>query len=113
MSQPPLRARTRKRLLVASVGVATVSFACTQKSERYEISTSGNLVAVPIEASVEPVADAGSATTSGGRDAQPAAPESGNARDAASGDGDAKSARPHPLPTTGNLVPPANSLDLR
>lgn len=52
----------RKRLLIASVGVATVSFACGSKSERYGTFTSGNLVAVPIEASADnPAApDAGS-----------------------------------------------------
>jgi hypothetical protein len=63
MAAPPSRPRERKRLLVAAVGVATVSFvACDGCGPRVETFTSGNLLPAPAhEAGPAPIAaeDAG------------------------------------------------------
>jgi hypothetical protein len=93
--------RRGKRLLVASIGVATVSYlalqsGCTDLGE--ETFTSGNLVAPPLDASVEPVlpgdaarpADAGSDALIGSGNLLP--PPADASSDA--------------LITSGNLLPP-------
>jgi glycerate-2-kinase len=63
MTAPPSSPRKGKRLLVAAVGVATVSFAaCDGCGPRVETITSGNLMPTPAqEAGAEPVtvSDAG------------------------------------------------------
>jgi hypothetical protein len=71
MLAPASRPRQGKRLLVAAVGVATVSFVSSQGCQpRTETFTSGNLLpAPPYEAGAEPVTL---------RDAGPELPPSGN-----------------------------------
>jgi hypothetical protein len=82
MTQDPQRQRQRKRLLVASVGVATVSFMALQTGceDTDGLPYAANLLAIPLDGSIDfaTVADAAS-------DAQ-------------------LDARPPPLPTSGNLV---------
>jgi hypothetical protein len=82
--------RRRKRLLVASIGVATVSFMSLQTGcQDEEPVTSGNLLPVPI-GSVKDPALAGDAAADAATDALVT---SGNLV--------------APPPTTGNLLPPA------
>jgi hypothetical protein len=97
MAAPAAPERNRKRLLVAAIGVATISYASSQGCEPQPTmtSTSGNLVPPPADANPLPPA----------RDAE--LPSSGNLlppppRDA----GPPQDAAPDALPTSGNLVPP-------
>jgi hypothetical protein len=115
MVPPPARPRTGKRLLVAAVGVATVSFASTQGCEPegggYTIVTSGNLVAgPPYEAGTSAVTapdarlpgPASDASVVDPRQPRPDAAAAEATRDAAS----VREARDAGLPTSGNLLPP-------
>jgi hypothetical protein len=114
---PPTRSpRKGKRLLVAAVGVATVSFVSSQGCEPHtETFTSGNLLpAPPYEAGISPVTSPDAADHAP-LDASGPLPTSGNllppqpldasqtAMDAAHV---AASTHDSSLPTTGNLLPP-------
>lgn len=69
MADDPQQQRKRKRLLVASIGVATVSFLSLQTGcEDAEPVTSGNLLPVPV-GSVKDPALAGDAATDAAMDA--------------------------------------------
>jgi hypothetical protein len=90
--------RKGKRLLVAAIGVATISYVSSQsgcKREPTSTTTSGNLVPPPAEAKPTPPDDIG--VQSSGNLVPPPAADAGRGQDAAI---------EVPLPPSGNLVPP-------
>ena len=110
--------RRRKRLLVASIGVATVSFMSLQSGcQDDEPATSGNLLPLPVGSQNDPALASDAATdatmdalvTSGNLVAPPL-PPSGNLV-APPLDAAIKDAAPDALITSGNLVapPPADA----
>jgi hypothetical protein len=101
MAQDPKQQRARKRLLVATVGVATVSFLSLQtgcEDDEY-ITTVANLLAVPLDSSID-MAVVRDAST----DATPLFPSANLI--AVPVDSGPMDASGDALTTSGNLLPP-------
>lgn len=102
MAQDPKQQRARKRLLVASVGVATVSFlslqtACEDGDDH--ITTVANLLAIPLDSSIDSVVVRDAST-----DARPLFPSANLI--AIPVDAGPSDASGDALVTSGNLLPP-------
>jgi hypothetical protein len=115
MTHDPQRQRKRKRLLVASVGVATISFMALHAgcSDDEPVGSGNLLPPAPVDASTDPAiardaaSDASSdALVSSGNLVAPPPPTSGNLLPPAPVDASAQDAAKDALVVSGNLVAP-------